>query len=316
MRKRRSSGMGQMLMSSGEKGMEVHDTDPFASNMIFLPMPGADPLSSAGFADDEGQGGGRGGIRSSIGMASFSSNSACEGTAEQRRRAICVIGEITMQEFHQLSMADDHVLTVIKWIIMEVSHHIVSGQLLIGAPILSRVYQELSNGMLAFSLAKIKISTVPFPFPFAQVLSYALYAFYVLCPFVILEVLDEAGENGLQRVSIPLLLNFLVCVGYGACNEIAIELEEPFGFDANDYPVHGQQTMIVRSMEDTYFASAPGDFSMASFSGGPSVRFSQDVQQHPPPRSPRSPPLEQEFSPSPPVPASPEPSEERSQVSA
>merc|ERR1712194_179766 len=122
--------------------------------------------------------------------------------------------------------------------------------------------------MGAFSMAKIKIATVPFPFPFAQVLSFALYAFYVLCPFIVLEVMDEPGETSLEQISIPLLMNFLTCAGYAAVNEIAIELEEPFGFDANDYPVHCQQTMIVRAMEDTYFGRPPGDFTIGHFTGG------------------------------------------------
>merc|ERR1712183_1042554 len=41
----------------------------------------------------------------------------------------------------------------------------------------------------------------------------------------------------------------------------------PFGFDANDYPVHGQQNIVVQTMEDVYFASAPTDFSYRFFSG-------------------------------------------------
>ena len=34
-------------------------------------------------------------------------------------------------------------------------------------PILSRVYQELSNAMLGFNSA-MKVATTPFPFPYAQ----------------------------------------------------------------------------------------------------------------------------------------------------
>merc|ERR1712083_333725 len=136
---------------------------------------------------------------------------------------------------------------------MEVSCHSVQGRLQVAAPIVSRVYQELSNGMLAFFLAKYKISMVPFPFPFAQVLSYALYAFYLFCPFIVLEIMQGEDRADLEQVGIPLLLNFAACMGYASVNEIAIELEEPFGFDANDYPVHSQQNMIVRAMEDAYF---------------------------------------------------------------
>ena len=47
-----------------------------------------------------------------------------------------------------------------------VEHH-VNGVLSIPAPILSRSFQELSNGMVAFHDA-IKLSCIPFPFPYAQ----------------------------------------------------------------------------------------------------------------------------------------------------
>merc|ERR1719230_1083269 len=77
---------------------------------------------------------------------------------------------------------------------------------------------------------------------------------------------DEV-ELQLDQLIIPILLNFAACTGYAAVNEIAVELEMPFGFDANDYPVHGQQNIVVQTMEDVYFASAPTDFNYRFFSG-------------------------------------------------
>eukprot|EP00971_Amphidinium_carterae_P078711 1557163-Amphidinium_carterae.1 len=61
---------------------------------------------------------------------------------------------------------------VTKWILDEISTCSLSGKMLIEAPILTRVYHELSNGMLAFFRA-MQIEAVPFPFPFAQVINYA-----------------------------------------------------------------------------------------------------------------------------------------------
>jgi len=237
----RVPGMDDPLGPSGVHGM----------NSVTMPQDGTHSEDSVNFQD----------------IRAAKQTLANEATKQQRRRAICIIGELTPQEFNQLYNSEDHVLTIIKWIIREISYLAVTGKLLIPPPILSRTYQEVSNGMLAFSMAKIKIATVPFPFPFAQVLSFALYAFYILCPFIVLEIMDEPGETSLEQIGIPLLMNFLTCAGYGAVNEIAIELEEPFGFDANDYPVHCQQTMIVRAMEDTYFARAPEDFTMKHFIG-------------------------------------------------
>lgn len=189
---------------------------------------------------------------------------------EVTRNAVYVIGNITPSELEQLESAQDHVLTVAKWILFEVSQHQISGRLLIAPPILSRVYQELSNGMLAFFMAKSKISMVPFPFAFAQVVSYALLFFYLFCPFIILEVMKDVSEDEdsqVEHIGVPVLLNFAACMGYAAVNEIAIEMEEPFGFDINDYPVHCQQSLIVRAMEDTFYCQAPTDFTLALFEG-------------------------------------------------
>ena len=41
------------------------------------------------------------------------------------------------------------------------------GGVAVPPPILSRVYQELSNAMLGFNSA-MKVATTPFPFPYAQ----------------------------------------------------------------------------------------------------------------------------------------------------
>merc|ERR1712151_568000 len=127
-------------------------------------------------------------------------------------------------------------------------------------PILSRVYQELSNGMLAFFMA-MKICLVPFPFPFAQFLQYALVAFYLFCPFAVLVSLEEPIP-GLDVTWLSLPMNFLACAGFVSLNEIAVELEEPFGEDDNDYPVHQQQWNIVWALEDCYFTNTPNDFTV------------------------------------------------------
>jgi len=181
--------------------------------------------------------------------------------------AVCIIGDLTVQELTQLECAHDRPLIVMKWIFVEVSRQTLSGNLLVAPPIISRVYQEISNGMLAFFMANMKISMVPFPFPFAQVLTVALFVFYFVSPFIVLEELTGETKLTMQQMLIPLLLNFATCVGYASINEIAVELEEPFGFDANDYPVHAQQNIIVRTLEDTYCCQAPSDFTPGFFDG-------------------------------------------------
>lgn len=186
-----------------------------------------------------------------------------------------VIGRISELEGEQIGKAHDVVLVVIKWILLEISGHSISGRLLIAPPILSRVYQELSMGMLAFFMA-MKISMVPFPFPFAQFLQYALCAFLLFCPLAILVSIQNV--TGFDSTLLLIPMNFLACAGFVALNEIAVELEDPFGEDDNDYPVHRQQWNLVWALEDCYFTVTPRDFKIESF-GDEVVRMQQDAQR-------------------------------------
>lgn len=176
-----------------------------------------------------------------------------------------VVGKLTDTESIALSRSSDMALTVTKWILWEMSHQSIARRLTIPPPILSRIYQEMSNGMLGCAMAT-KITDVPFPFPFAQVLQWALYAFMFVCPLVVAHDVDKDDTDGGIRLHwMSLVINFFACVGYGALNMISVELEEPFGEDPNDYPVHIQQWSIVQSLIDAYFQGLPRDFGMQFF---------------------------------------------------
>lgn len=172
-----------------------------------------------------------------------------------------VLGNISPEEMEALNNAEDDVLCVMRWLKLEISEHSIAGRLLIGPPILSRVFQELSAGMFHFFMG-MKVVFVPFPFPFAQFLQYALIAFIVFCPFAILPSLDETSE-GLRSTWPALLMNFFSVAGFVALNEIAVELEDPFGEDANDYPLHQEQWNIIWAIEDCYYTSTPREFDVS-----------------------------------------------------
>lgn len=260
----RSSGLASTLEQSHLKG-DIHRQGDVRDSYTLIPATarGLKSIAVSSFVSC------RNFTSSSSSVRKSDSRKSTKHHIEQEKRAVYVIGEITPTELDQINRSHDRVLTAIKWILQEVSEHAITGKLLIAPPILSRVYQELSIGMLASFMAKMKIAVVPFPFPFAQVVSYALYMFYFLCPFIALEIMSgKSGEqNRMDQSGVPLLLNFAACAGYAALNEIAIELEEPFGFDVNDYPVHCQQNLIVRAMEDIYFCRAPDDLSQNAQQG-------------------------------------------------
>lgn len=213
-------------------------------------------------------------ISSSMGSGTPDRKKTLEAMDEKMRgdfgAKTLVLYRITDDERRTLMHSHDRVLTVVKWILVEISAHSIEGRLLTAPPILSRVYQELSSGMLGFSKA-MKIVMVPFPFPFTQVVIYFLFGFYLIAPFVVIEILKGIpdpvegatpvfGEK-IRSCVIPILFNFVCTAGYAALNEIATELEDPFGEDANDYPVHVQQWHIVWAIEDIYFTPMPMTFA-------------------------------------------------------
>jgi len=113
-------------------------------------------------------------------------------------------------------------------IIRLVTQRMDEGGVAIPPPILSRVYQELSTGLLGFTHAK-KVGDIPFPFPYSQIVSFLQVCFLFSCPFVVMALISEV---------IPaFFFTFFAAFCYSSLNEVAAELEDPFGTDANDLPL-------------------------------------------------------------------------------
>lgn len=141
---------------------------------------------------------------------------------------LLVLSVPSAEEVAILEQASDKPGAICLWIIQGVILMIRNKLLDIPPPIVSRVFQEISNGMLGFNQAH-KVAMVPFPFPFAQMVSLLLLILYCGMPFYI----DLFTQN---PVCTP-LLSFLLPMVYCALNTIAVELEEPFGTDHNDVDI-------------------------------------------------------------------------------
>eukprot|EP00746_Dinoflagellata_sp_MGD_P146177 gnl/MRDRNA2_/MRDRNA2_78688_c0_seq1.p1 gnl/MRDRNA2_/MRDRNA2_78688_c0~~gnl/MRDRNA2_/MRDRNA2_78688_c0_seq1.p1 ORF type:complete len:472 (+),score=35.28 gnl/MRDRNA2_/MRDRNA2_78688_c0_seq1:156-1418(+) len=156
-----------------------------------------------------------------------------------------VLQRITAEEEAVLNVTDDKVLIVCGWLTASLTRKLASGDLKVPPPICSRCYQELSNGMLGFNQA-MKVAVVPFPFPFAQMLSLLLMGFVLTCPVAVLQFT--------QSLIFTPLLNFFAVLGYWGLNEIACELENPFGDDPNDLPVMEIHHDFLTSIEEQFIA--------------------------------------------------------------
>ncbi|CAE7263610.1 unnamed protein product, partial [Symbiodinium sp. CCMP2456] len=109
------------------------------------------------------------------------------------------------------------------------------GVLKIPPPILSRVYQTISRGFVNLLNTK-KITDTKFPYPFAQIIAVFLLVHIFLTPALI-------SASVPHRFLAP-VFTFLAVFGMFSLNFISMELENPFGLDANDLPLeHFQQEM-------------------------------------------------------------------------
>jgi len=106
-------------------------------------------------------------------------------------------------------------------------------------PICSRVYQELSRGMVNLHNAK-KITDVQFPYPYAQLISILLLSHAVLTPVVVSSFLEQPWWAA--------MVAFVPVFGMFSVNEVANELEMPFGEDDNDLDLHRFQEEMNKSL--------------------------------------------------------------------
>merc|ERR550514_230918 len=145
----------------------------------------------------------------------------------------------------------DRPLLVLEWINELVSQ--TQPDLMTPPPVLSRVYQELSNGMLGFNQS-LKLADVPFPFVFAQILQMMLTFFCLVAPLVVSVITGVRLDHWLT----PFIAT-LVVMGFWSLNEMAKELENPFGEDPNDVPIVYGHERFVEALEQLFYSTIPED---------------------------------------------------------
>jgi len=114
---------------------------------------------------------------------------------------------------------------IFQWVQQYIVQNIKTGILSIPPPILSRSFQEIAAGMVHFHEC-MKISNVPFPFPYAQTCDALLVIHWILVPFVVSQWVTNAWWAG--------IFSFIQVFTLWTLNLIAVELENPFGTDRND----------------------------------------------------------------------------------
>jgi predicted membrane chloride channel (bestrophin family) len=109
----------------------------------------------------------------------------------------------------------------------------------IAPPILSRVYNQLGNGIVRLNNVR-KIHDYPIPFPITQLISIMLVANWIITSLV-------CATETINPI-MAAVFAFGVQLSFWSINSIAAELEHPFGYDANDLPVLYMQVDLNKSL--------------------------------------------------------------------
>jgi len=113
------------------------------------------------------------------------------------------------------------------------------GWIKIAPPILSRVYNELGNGIVNLNNAR-KIKEFLIPFPIAQMVMVMLMFHALFTPLVCATTIKPAIW--------ATFLTFIVTFSYWSILYIALELEMPFGDDPNDLPMRAMSADMNSSL--------------------------------------------------------------------
>lgn len=147
------------------------------------------------------------------------------------------------KEAAALTDCHDRCNMVMTWVLSGLAYS--AGDITVPPPIQSRMYQELSAGMVAL-LNNVKIADVPFPFPYAQMLTQLVLLFSCFIPVYV--------ACFTQSLIAGPIISFMIFESFWCVNEVAKDLENPFGQDINDIPLMDFHRGFCLRMQETHRA--------------------------------------------------------------
>eukprot|EP00929_Paragymnodinium_shiwhaense_P113160 TRINITY_DN81416_c0_g1_i1.p1 TRINITY_DN81416_c0_g1~~TRINITY_DN81416_c0_g1_i1.p1 ORF type:complete len:571 (-),score=125.27 TRINITY_DN81416_c0_g1_i1:401-1996(-) len=126
---------------------------------------------------------------------------------------------------------------ILSWVYRLVVEAQTAGVITIPPPILGRVFQDFGSGMASVHSGQ-RLKKMPFPFPYAQLISILLQIHVLLTCLV----------SGLTftNPAAAAVATFMTALVMWSLNYVAMELEMPFGEDNNDLPLK----VMVEKMND------------------------------------------------------------------
>jgi len=138
------------------------------------------------------------------------------------------IDHVSMQKL--TNAGDRQIDLVLQWLQSLIVEGQQSGVLVVPAPILSRVFQELNGGIMEYHKT-LSLAEVCFPVPYTAATHVVLILHWLLTP-----IMASTWSNSVWGAA---LIAFVQVFMLWSLNGIAQELENPFGSDLNDLDTQG-----------------------------------------------------------------------------
>jgi len=178
-----------------------------------------------------------------------------EQTKFNARRPFPVIGGVSKNEIDFLQRAKGpsaKVTLAWHWVSEFIIREHLAGTLgAVGPPIISRIFQFLSDGMIYYNHAR-KIMFIPFPFPHAQI-----SAFFNLTITLTVPILMDEYSNSYW---LGCALTFLTVTCLSGLHEVARELENPYKNFPNEIPLVTLNAMFNESLITMFAGYHPDHF--------------------------------------------------------
>jgi len=176
-------------------------------------------------------------------------------TEFNRTRPMPVLGGVSENEIAFLQKARGaSAKTTLAWSWLSefiIREHLAGSLGAVGPPIISRIFQFLSDGMIFYNHAR-KIMFIPFPFPHAQLTAVFTATLMFVVPLIMGEFTDYLWLGA--------LLTFLTVTCLFGLHEVAKELENPFRNVPNDIPLCTFLAQLNESLITMYSGYHPDHY--------------------------------------------------------
>lgn len=152
---------------------------------------------------------------------------------------IIEVDSFDKESLDYLQGVNDRCEILLQWVQRLVVEATSENVISVAPPIISRVFQELSNGIVDLNNVR-KIKEIPFPFPYAQLMTWLLLIHFGVTPVI--------ASQAIASKAWASVMCFFVTSSLWSLLYIAHQIDQPFGNDDNDLPIDAMQRDFNRSL--------------------------------------------------------------------